>query len=101
MSIIADKLEKILPTETIIEAPIPVLHPLPKETEVIVQKVGQAFILSAPALERLVAGSDTSNPEVRRQIGAILNRPRMRRVLDKAGIKAGDRLRIGDFEWLW
>jgi GTP-binding protein len=101
MSIIADKLEKILPTETIIEAPIPVLHPLPKETEVIVQKVGQAFILSAPALERLVAGSDTSNPEVRRQIGAILNRPRVRRVLDKAGIKAGDRLRIGDFEWLW
>jgi hypothetical protein len=49
----------------------------------------------------MVAGSDIKNPEVRRQIGRRISSPRLRHVIERAGIKAGDKIRIGDFEWIW
>jgi GTP-binding protein len=99
MALAADKLQKTAMPESC--DTVPVVHPKQSETELTVHKVGHVFILAAPALERLIAGSDTTDPEVRRQIGAILSRPRVTRILNKAGANPGDKLRIGDFEWTW
>ena len=52
-------------------------------------------------MERLVAGSDVRDPEVKRQLGNRINRPSIRHILERAGLKLGDKVRIGDFEWIW
>jgi len=90
----------VVPEEHIIPG-VPVLRPGQRDTEPVISKVGDAFIISSPFLEQIVAGSDITNPEVRRQITAVLSRPRMQHRMEKAGVVPGSRLRIGDFEWIW
>ncbi len=80
---------------------LPLIIPRTPPREVSVSKVGDTFIVTGHDLERLVAGSDIRNPEVRRQLGAILTGPRLRPKLTRAGVRAGDTLRVGDFEWKW
>jgi len=81
-------------------APKKVFQPQPVDARSGVCKEGDTFVVVAPELERLVAGSDTSNTEVRGQL-----RQRVTRVagkaLEKAGIKLGDKMRCGDLEWEW
>ena len=79
----------------------PVIIPRGRPREVSVSKVGEVFVVTGPEMERLVAGSDTANTEVRRQIGAILAGSRIRPRLERLGIKAGDKVRVGAFEWTW
>jgi GTP-binding protein len=101
MDFVAMWLEKnVVPEEHVIPG-VPVLRPGQRDTEPVINKVGDAFIISSPFLEQIVAGSDITNPEVRRQITAVLSRPRMQRQMEKAGVVPGSRLRIGDFEWIW
>jgi GTP-binding protein len=87
--------------ETPPEAEIPVLHPKGREPGLTIEERDGAFIVHSPGLERLVAGSNVRDSEVRRQIGNRLNNPRIRHVLERAGLKPGDKIRIGDFEWIW
>ncbi|MCL2140221.1 MAG: GTPase ObgE [Dehalococcoidia bacterium] len=80
----------------------PILNPLAINRGLRVEESEDGiFIVHSPGLERMVAGSDIRDPEVRRQIGGRITSPRLRHVIERAGIKAGDRLRIGDFEWTW
>lgn len=80
---------------------IPELHPRGMTPGLSVEQNDGVFIIHSSGLERMVAGSDISNPEVRRQIGRRISSPRLRHVIERAGIKAGDKIRIGDFEWMW
>ena len=80
---------------------VPELHPRGTVIGLSVEEVAGAFVIHSPGLERMVAGSDIKNPEVRRQIGRRISSPRLRHVIERAGIKAGDKIRIGDFEWIW
>ncbi len=101
MDFIARWLEENVVSEETVLADVPVLRPGLRETEPVIHKAGEVFIISSPFLEQIVAGSDITNPEVRRQITAVLSRPRMQRRMEKAGVVPGSSLRIGDFEWTW
>ena len=85
-----------LPKEEMVE-----LYPRGMTLGLSVEESDGYFIIYSPGLERMVAGSDIRNPEVRRQIGRRISSPRLRHVIERAGIKAGDKIRIGDFEWTW
>ncbi|MFC2003258.1 GTPase ObgE [Chloroflexota bacterium] len=81
--------------------PTKVFRPQPIDSGASVRKDGNTFVVVAPALERLVAGSDTSSIVVRGQLRRRLARLGVSKALEKAGIKPGDRVRCGDLEWEW
>ena len=39
--------------------------------------------------------------EAKRQLIGLLNRPQVRKALDRAGAKLGDKVRCASFEWRW
>ena len=106
---VKELMEKI--AETLVKTPLPelvpettvppIIRPRPQPGEVSVSKMGGVYLVSGAELDRLVAGSNTSDPEVRRQLGAILTGSRIRPKLIRLGIQAGDKVRVGDFEWEW
>jgi GTP-binding protein len=83
------------------KVPAAVFHPQPKQTEVTIDKDGDTFIINAPALERIIAGVDMTSDEVRRQLQRPMSRYGVIRALEKAGVKPGDTVRCGDYEWEW
>ena len=78
-----------------------VFRPVPKDAGVMVRKVGDAFILSVPELERIMAGAGVSMSELRWQLNSQLTRLGVNKALKKAGVKLGDRIRCGSLEWEW
>jgi len=78
-----------------------VFHPQPKGATASVHKEGDIFVIIADALERIVARVDLANPEVLRQLQGQLSRMGIKRTLERAGIKPGDRVRCGGYEWEW
>jgi len=78
-----------------------VFRPQPGGAGASVHKEGDTFVIEAPELERIVSGLDISGLEVRQQLRIPLGRYGVNRALEKAGIKPGDRVRCGDFEWEW
>ena len=99
---VVDLLEKTPPREAVYDREaLPVIVPRARPREVAINRIGPVYVLTGHELERLVAGSDTADSEVRRQIGAIITGPRIRPRLQKMGISPGDKVRIGDFEWTW
>ena len=83
------------------EEELPVLHVVEKNTEPIIEKDGDVYVVRYPFLERMIYGSDITNPEVKRQIISVMTRPRMTKQLTRAGVEPGDKVRVGDFEWEW
>jgi Obg family GTPase CgtA-like protein len=77
------------------------LRPQGRQISLTVEEADGVFVVHSPELERLVAGSDVRDPEVKRQLGNRLNRPHIRHIMERAGLKPGDKIRIGDFEWTW
>lgn len=78
-----------------------VFKPQPRDEGVRVYKEEDTFVVVAPALERIVARVDMRSAQVRGQLDRQLTRLGVRRALDKAGVKPGDRVRCGDLEWEW
>jgi len=78
-----------------------VFRPKPRERAVTVHREGGMFIVVAPELERITAGTDITSPEARRQLQGQLARWGVVRALKKAGVKPGDRVRCGRLEWEW
>ncbi len=83
------------------EIPKAVFHPQPKGAAASVHKAGDTFIVVAPDLERIIARVDVSSPEIRRQFQGQLVRLGVSRALERAGVKPGDKVRCGNFEWEW
>jgi GTP-binding protein len=82
-------------------APVKVFRPEPMVSRPTALKQGDVFVIVAPAFERILArvgiADEGLSPEVRKQ----LERLGITRVLVRAGVKPGDRVRCGDFEWEW
>lgn len=83
------------------KAPGKIFHPLPRKTGPSVHKEGNTFVIVAPELERIVARTDMTSPKVREQFKGQLVRLRVNKALGKAGVKPGDRVRCGNYEWEW
>jgi len=78
-----------------------VFRPQPRRTVAKVYKDGETFVLVAPELERIIAGSNVSSLEVQGQLGRQLSRLGVSKALEKAGVKPGDKVRCGKLEWEW
>jgi GTP-binding protein len=87
--------------ETRKRAPEKVFYPKPRVAGVSVHREGDTFIVLAPELERIVAGTDLTDPEARRQLTRHISRPEVTKALEKAGASPGDKLRCGSLEWQW
>ena len=83
------------------EEAVKVFRPQPREPDIRVERRDGVFLVSAPQLERLVAGSDSADAETRRQLWAQFKRMGLSRALEKAGVVPGDKVRLEDFEWKW
>jgi GTP-binding protein len=81
--------------------PSKVFRPKPRRAGISVHKEGDAFVVAAPELERITAGTDLRDLEARRQLLGWLTRAGVRRALERAGVKPGDRVRLGELEWEW
>ena len=55
----------------------------------------------APGLERLVTRTDVTGTAVQWQLRRQFARLGVSKALEKAGVKAGDKVRCGDLEWEW
>ncbi len=83
-------------------APGKVFRPRPRVAGVSVQQEGDVFVVLAPELERIVSGTDKTDPEARRQLlGQLTKTNKVSRALGKAGVRPGDKVRCGSFEWRW
>ena len=78
-----------------------VFHPQPKGADVSVHKEGDVFVVVSPELERLTGRGSGSDPEVQRQLQRQMGRLGISRALETAGVKAGDKVRCGNYEWEW
>ncbi len=83
------------------EIPVKVFHPRPRGIGASVHKEGDTFVMVAPELERFFARTDISSPGVRWQLKKQLERLGISKVLERAGVKPGDRVRCGKLEWEW
>ncbi|MEE8194118.1 MAG: GTPase ObgE [Dehalococcoidales bacterium] len=81
--------------------PIKVFRPKPRGAGIRVRKEDDAFVIAAPELERIAAGTDLRDLEARRQLLMWLTRAGVSKALKKAGVKPGDRVRLGELEWEW
>jgi GTP-binding protein len=83
------------------EIPRKVFRPQPRRAVAKVHKEGDIFVVVAPELERIIAGSDVSSFEVHGQLGRQLARLGVSKALEKAGVKPGDKVQCGKLEWEW
>lgn len=87
--------------EMLPEPPVKVFHPQPREPRINVERQGNEFVIHAPGLDRLIAGQGATSNELRWQLNIQLEKHGVNNALEKAGVKAGDRVRCGDLTWEW
>ena len=87
--------------EAEVRMPKKIFRPQPRGAGASVHKEGETFVVVAPELERIVAMSDTTSPGVQQQLKRQLTRLEVVKALEKAGVKAGDKVRCGNLEWEW
>jgi len=97
----AKALQAVAGAEAGEKTPRKVFHPQPRGIDSSVHKEGDIFVVVAPELERIVARTDTTSPGVHWQLKRQFARLGVSKALEKAGIKPGDRVRCGNFEWEW
>jgi len=78
-----------------------VFRPRPRSVGASVHKEGDAFVVVAPELERIVDKTGATSSEVLWQLRKQLTRLGVGRALEKAGVKPGDKVRCGNLEWEW
>ncbi len=81
--------------------PPKVFRPKPRIDSASVSKDGDIFVVTVPGLDRLITGSGEPTPEVRQLLKKRLARLGLSKVLEKAGIKPGDKIRCGTLELEW
>ena len=80
---------------------LPVVSPRSRRAHPSVVKDGDTFVVSSPPAERLVVLPDMRQFKVRLQLREELARLGVLRVLEEAGVKHGDTVRIGTREFQW
>lgn len=87
--------------DTVQEVHEKVFRPQPRVGDIKVFKDGEVFVIAVPALERIKTRSGGVSSEARWQLKRQIVRMGISKVLEKAGIKPGDRIRCGKLEWDW
>jgi GTP-binding protein len=83
------------------ELPGKIFRPQPKEARVKVTREKGVWVINAPGLDRLFAGGGVTEGELRWQLNHQLEKYGLNNILEKAGVKAGDKVRCGDLVWEW
>ena len=83
------------------KTPSKVFHPQPRGEGTRVHREEDTLVVLSAELERIIARVDMTNPEVRWQVRGHMVRIGVSRALEKAGVKPGDKVRCGSFEWEW
>ena len=83
------------------EEPLKVFRPGPQREKAEVTRDSDGYHLNSDEYERLVAGSEVNDPEVRRQILGELWRWGALRAVKAAKIQPGEKLFIGKAEFYW
>jgi len=78
-----------------------VFRPQPRVGCASVCKEGNTFVIAAPELGHLFTQDGAVSPEIRWHLKRQLARLGLTKTLEKAGIKAGDKVRCGTLEWEW
>jgi GTP-binding protein len=84
-----------------VEIPVKVFRPQPREDRVKVAREGDAWVVKASWLDRLIAGGGATAEELRGQLNQQLSKLGAEKTLERAGVKAGDKIRCGDLIWEW
>ena len=74
--------------------------PLPKSMAK-VRREGDSFVLEGPTIPVLVVQRDASPEDLAMYVRERLRRSNWRRVLERAGVKAGDKVYVGEVEVEW
>ena len=74
--------------------------PLPKSMAR-VRREGDSFVLEGPTIPVLVVQRDASPEDLAMYVRERLRRSNWRRVLERAGVKAGDKVYVGEVEVEW
>jgi GTP-binding protein len=101
MTEVMNLLKRTVREAVVAPSPKKLFHPRPRVTTPAVHREGDTFVVTAPELERIVTGMGEADSVVRGQLKRQLQRMGVARALAKAGVKVGDRVRCGDFEWEW
>jgi len=78
-----------------------VYRPQTREPQVKVSRVGDAYVVSVPRLERIKGGAGVSEADLRWELNYQLKRLGVDRALEKAGAREGDKVRCGEITWEW
>lgn len=80
---------------------IKVFRPQPRQEPLDITQGEDGFVVSGRGVERLAVMTDLANPEARRHLRAWLGRRGVARALLRAGVKPGDKVRLGEVELEW
>jgi GTP-binding protein len=94
-------LKQVTVQESAAETTKKIFRPRPRDTGITVGRRGDVFIIHAPELERIVVGAGAGDNELQWQIQNQLSKRGARKLLEKAGVKPGSRVRCGGLEWEW
>ncbi|MHB1416721.1 MAG: GTPase ObgE [Chloroflexota bacterium] len=78
-----------------------VFRPQPIRAYLSVRREGKGWRVSSPRIERLVVMTDFASDEAVRLLNKHLRRAGVYSALERAGANAGERVRIGEFEFTW
>ena len=84
-----------------VDSEVAVLRPTTRRNWVRVEKDEGNFVVISERVERMVAGTDLNDWEARTQLMAYMERMGVHKALEKAGVKIGDTVRIGNTELEW
>jgi GTP-binding protein len=84
-----------------IKVPRKVFHPPPRHSAPAVHREGDVWEVMAPDLERIITRPGDAGSDLPAELRQQLARLGVTRALEKAGVKPGDRVRCGNFEWEW
>ena len=80
---------------------VPIIITAPKKETAIVERDGNELIVKSGGAERLVNRIDLEDTRVRVQLIRELDRMGILKALEKAGVKTGSLVKIGNHELLW
>jgi GTP-binding protein len=101
MAAVLELLNSVKSEEPVEKLPEKIFRPEPKTPALAVSKADNEFVISAPEMEKLVAGQGMTQEELRWHVYHYLMQMGLHRVLVRAGAQPGDRIRLGEYIWDW
>ena len=99
MSMAGEMLESAAPPR--LEEAMKIFRPQPRRERVSVSRKGDAFAVSSPRAEKMVARMDLHNPEARAYLRGRFARMGITAALEKEGVQPGDVIWFGRIAMVW